>query len=92
MLNGIGGRTIAEARENISYGEYLIWAEYRAKRGSLNVGRRVEQATGQLHYTTVRLNTKQGTQLDILAFMPHEDQPVAKEVDAMDALRAWAGV
>jgi len=44
VLNGIGGRTIAEAQENMSYTEFLAWCRYRNKYGSLHLGMRVDRA------------------------------------------------
>lgn len=40
---GVGGRTIAEAKERLSYEEALKWQAYRKKRGSLNLGLRLEE-------------------------------------------------
>jgi len=40
VLNGIGGRSIAEAMRTLSYAEVLSWMAYRKKRGSLNLGLR----------------------------------------------------
>lgn len=42
-MHGIGGRTVAEAKQNLSAAEVALWAEYRKKRGTLNVGLRLEQ-------------------------------------------------
>ena len=30
-MNGIGGRTIAEAQENMTYPEFLVWVKFRQK-------------------------------------------------------------
>lgn len=38
MLNGVGGSTIAEAKERLSYAEYRAWVAYLNKRGSLHPG------------------------------------------------------
>lgn len=46
-MNGIGGRTIAEAQENMSINEFLLWQKFRNKRGSLHVGMRIEESVGQ---------------------------------------------
>jgi len=48
VLNGIGGTTIAEAQATLTWDEFLTWASYRAKRGSLNTGFRMEVATARL--------------------------------------------
>ena len=42
VLCGIGGRTIAEAQTRLSYEEFCRWASYRALRGLLNPGLRIE--------------------------------------------------
>lgn len=73
VLNGIGGKSIAEAQNNLTLSEVMIWAAYRSERGGFNIGRRVEQATGNLmaHYT--RYHSKDPESVNALAFMPHED-------------------
>jgi hypothetical protein len=43
-LCGIGGKTVEEAKQNISYAEFVDWCRYRAKWGSLNLGMRVDRA------------------------------------------------
>lgn len=88
MLNGIGGNTIAEAKSRLSYSEYLTWAAYRKERGSLNVGRRAEQAVGHLTYMTARINSKPNSNIDPLDFMPHEPKPDAEDT-LMDAFKAF---
>lgn len=42
MLAGVGGWTVAEAKERISYAEFLDWMEYRERRGTFNQGMRLE--------------------------------------------------
>ncbi len=78
MLNGIGGRTIAEAKENVSHAEALAWANYRNKHGSLNIGRRIEHGVGLLAVTWLR---SQGIKADIFDFMPYADRPEEKLAD-----------
>ena len=41
-MNGIGGRTIEEARERMSHAEAVDWMAYMKKRGLLNIGVRLE--------------------------------------------------
>lgn len=72
-MNGIGGCTIEEAKKNLSISEIAIWSEYRKRRGSLNIGRRVEQAIGSYHAAYVSFKT--GNPVEPIKFMPHEDQP-----------------
>lgn len=49
------------------------WSEYRQRRGSLNVGRRVEQAVANVG--TVFLNKELSSEdhIEPLILMPHED-------------------
>lgn len=63
-----------------------IWREYRSRRGSLNVGRRVEQAIGSLMAFYHNGKVKQQHRIDPIALMPHEPQPEEKEIDLFDAL------
>ncbi len=63
-----------------------VWRAYRLKRGSLNVGRRVEQAVGNLMAFYHNGKVKQQHRIDPLVLMPHEDQPEVEEVDLFKAL------
>lgn len=54
MLNGIGGRTIAEAKQNMSFGEVQHWADYRRRHGGLNIVERVEQSAALICSTVLR--------------------------------------
>lgn len=44
---GIGGRTIEEAKSNISYSEFLAWCGYRNKYGSLHLGMRLDRSVAR---------------------------------------------
>ncbi|MBK3872133.1 hypothetical protein GFL01_10095 [Pseudomonas stutzeri] len=84
-MSGVGGRTIAEARERISYPEFLSWLKYRAKRGSLNVGMRVERGTALLASLYVNAHRGKDTQpAQMWDFAPHHDQPVVSLDEAME--------
>ncbi|WP_228203392.1 hypothetical protein [Acinetobacter sp. CFCC 10889] len=86
VLNGIGGRTIAKAKANISYPELKIWRAYRAKRGSLFFGRRLEQVFGRYHADYIALKIQK--EVDVYNFMPHEDAPETSfEEERMKAIR-----
>lgn len=73
VLNGVGGRTIAEAKSNMTNAEVSQWAAFRNKRGSFFTGRRIEQGFGNLMATY--LGSKGAKDVKALSFMPHEDQP-----------------
>lgn len=85
VLNGIGGRTIAEAKERISYLEYLQWIRFRNKRGSLNSGFRVELAAAEICALTANIHSKNPVhkQHD---FAPHMDEPA---ITLDEAMKLW---
>ncbi|MDY7565783.1 hypothetical protein QN400_10480 [Pseudomonas sp. RTC3] len=84
-MNGIGGRTIAEAQENITYPEFMIWCKFRGKRGSLNQGMRIEVAIAR--FMTLYGNVKTGKKtFAIEDFAPHMDLP---ELTLERAMETW---
>lgn len=61
-----------------------MWRAYRAKRGSLVVGRRIEQAIGNLMAFYHNGKVKPEDRVDPNVFMPHEDEVVTTfEEEAM---------
>lgn len=48
MLNGIGGRTVAEAKRRISHVEFRSWLAYLRKHGSLHTGHRIDLGVARL--------------------------------------------
>lgn len=88
MLHGVGGSTIAEAKANLSFIEAQAWFKYLAKRGSLNLGRRIESAAALL--VTTYLRAKGNRDVTMFDFMPHEDEPVAGIDDIVKAFGAIA--
>lgn len=51
----------------------MQWAEYRQRRGSLNIGRRVEQSIGNLMAFYHNGKVEAHNRIDPLELMPHED-------------------
>lgn len=78
MLNGIGGRTIAEARERMTWDEFQMWASYRAKRGSLNQGMRVETAVARLCalYANFKRQSPDSSRFHLEDFAPHMEERI----------------
>lgn len=71
---GIGGRTIAEAKRNISWIEALRWKAYIAKRGTLNAGLRNEAlfaTVSMLLAGAAKLKKEDGSSFAMTDFMPH---------------------
>lgn len=54
-MNGIGGRTIAEAQQNMTLVEARHWAQYMRRHGGLNIADRVEQAAALICATGAQL-------------------------------------
>lgn len=71
MLAGVGGCTVSEARERLSYDEVLSWAAYMKKRGSLHVGMRLEFGFALIAQI---INRALGGSSSIEDYMPHADR------------------
>ena len=80
------GCSIAEAMARLSYPEFRQWCKYRRKRGSLNMGMRIERGTAML--ATLYANSKsQKGGYKIYDFMQHDsEQPLTLE----QAMESWA--
>lgn len=85
MLNGVGGRTIEEAKERMSFVEAQQWSAYLARRGSLHMGTRLEWGFALI---AAAINNAMGGQRSQAEFMPHlhADQEPASIADAMKIL------
>ena len=69
-----------------------IWKAYRIKYGSLNIGRRVEQAVGNLMAFYANSNKAKGAKaLSPFDFMPHEQKPKPVEIGVEDYLMSMVG-
>lgn len=86
MLNGIGGSTVAEAKETLTYEEYLAWCAYVKKRGTLNFGMRLEMASALLAQVT---NNSMGGKAKMEDFMPHKD---AEEISIQDLFNGFKNI
>lgn len=56
------------------------------RRGSLFLGRRIEQAIGNLAATYIRSHSKNPEQVDALNFMPHEYKQELSLADYLEQL------
>ncbi|CAM3407809.1 phage tail protein [Rouxiella silvae] len=86
-MNGIGGRTIAEAQERMSVAEFELWLKYREKYGGLNSMMRTEWAAAVVASTIANVNrTKNSPPFRISDFAPHlQEAPVSLE----QAMEQW---
>lgn len=80
MLNGVGGRTVAEAKERMTYSEALLWSAYIRKRGTVHLGMRLENGVALL---ATQINRAIGGKAEMSDFMPHADPKVADLADVM---------
>jgi len=89
---GVGGRTVAEAKERLTYTEALQWGQYIAQRGTLNLGMRMEAHTAQLMAlvaTAAGMKDASGKQYTPADFMLHKDEQESDTVNFDDALAAF---
>lgn len=84
VLNGIGGRTVAEAQANMSYVEFIRWCLYRRKTGSLNIGMRVEH--GAALQASLFANAYGKKAYKLYDFAPHIEEP---SIDLEWAMENW---
>lgn len=74
VLNGIGGRTVDEAKFNLSYVEYLDWAAFINRRGSINLGVRMEQGLAMVCLLLTqgfKIKKNDGQNFTLKDFLPH---------------------
>ena len=85
-MHGIGGHTIAQAKDALSYPEFLTWVKFRNKRGSLHTGMRVERGAALLATLYANSHSKDSG-YTVYDFMPHEDEP---EMSLEQAMAEWS--
>lgn len=68
MLNGIGGRTVAEAKESMTYEEAQAWQQYMHKHGRLSIHERLERGFAML---CLVVNRAVGGKAELESFMPY---------------------
>lgn len=78
MLNGIGGRTVAEAKRSMSFQEAHKWAEYCASRGPINLSRRVDSRLARLELLFLRFMGDKKTKIEDL--LPYEYEQRQEEL------------
>ncbi|EEP9257290.1 phage tail protein [Salmonella enterica] len=94
VLNGIGGRTIAEAKERLSFLEFQQWLQYRHKYGNLNPMMRTEWGAALVSSVLANVNRSKHTPaFSIADFAPHitaVDREAANEpIKLEEAMRTW---
>lgn len=64
--------------------EIKQWAEYRYRRGSLNLGRRVEQAAANIMAFGYNNKVAKEHWIEPLELMPHEDDVIVSFEDQLE--------
>ncbi|HFX6218628.1 TPA: hypothetical protein ACIFCE_003356 [Acinetobacter baumannii] len=72
----------------MSLKELNIWRAYRKRRGSLFLGRRIEQSFGSWMALYTGFKVREGTKVDPYIYMPHEQPP--EEESVFDSLEKIA--
>lgn len=89
-MNGIGGRTIAEAQQNLSMVEARQWAQYMRRHGGLNIAERIEQSAALVCSTAAQLMGNKNTK--VADFIPNRESDdelrIATPDDFMKVLQA----
>jgi hypothetical protein len=85
VLNGIGGRTIAEAKERLTHEEYVSWCAYVMKRGPLNLGLRLEMGFAMLAHVT---NGSMGGKSKLEDFLPNREEPEQEKTASLSEVFA----
>ncbi|HDZ2036368.1 TPA: phage tail protein [Klebsiella pneumoniae] len=86
-MNGIGGRTIAEAQERMSLREFQMWVKYRNKYGPLNIMMRTEWGASLVASVLANINkSKNSPPFKISDFAPHINEV---SVSLEEAMKTW---
>lgn len=89
-MNGIGGRTIAEAQQNMTLVEARQWAQYMRRHGGLNIAERVEQAAALICATGAQLMGNKKVKVN--DFLPNrESDDELRLATPQDFLRVLTG-
>ena len=86
VLSGIGGRTIAEAKANITPAEYADWVTYINQFGPLNTNRRLEFGFALLAHLIEQSHGGSRTMTDFMPYAKSEQSSLTFE----EAMEQWA--
>ena len=82
-LNGIGGNSLHQVKSNLTLKEIRQWTEYRNRRGSLNIGRRVEQAAANSMAFHYNCKVESEHHIHPIELMPNEDDVIVSFEDQL---------
>lgn len=79
-MNGIGGRTIAEAQERLSLSEFWVWVKYRNTYGTFNPMMRTEWGSALVASVIANVNRGKNTEpFKVSDFAPHIEEPEVRQ-------------
>ena len=73
-----------QVKNNLTMLEIRQWAEYRARRGSLNTGRRFEQTAANMMFIHLNSGREAEDMIEALELMPHEDDVIIGFEEQLD--------
>lgn len=85
MLAGVGGWTVEEAKARVSQSEWVDWLAYRHKRGSFNLGMRIEEGFSLLAWMIQKTVGNDHVEPD--TYMPHADPKFATAAEIIAMVR-----
>lgn len=92
VLAGVGGRTVAEAKEAISLPEFQAWMAYRAEHGPLHLAERLEWVGALIAHTVAStIPRKRGARAPKFEdFLPQRRKPEDETPITLDeAMLRW---
>lgn len=79
MLAGVGGNTIAQAKANLSYDEALKWFDYLERKGTVNLGARIEWGFALLATVINNAHGGKAKMRDFMHFTKQEEPEMSIE-------------
>jgi hypothetical protein len=93
VLHGIGGATVEEAKGTLTHDEFVSWAAFMRKRGSLNLADRIDAGFAMLAHVICAVNNRKTNVADFMPKHDHTQQegPSIHEVFGMLKAQAKKG-
>lgn len=92
MLSGVGGNTIAEAKENMTMNEFNQWCVYRNQTGPLDSSSKICEYIKQLTFITIKIAGDKKMKIEDLelyrAIEKHDPDKVATTSDILNLFKS----
>jgi len=85
-LAGVGGKTVAEAKANVSVPEFTAWLTYRRRYGPICPNRRADTLNAHLMHLMAALN---GNKSEVSKFLVLQDDS-QRVLSMEEALTNWS--